>query len=74
MPERSTAKSWVLGVGVLSIALLMGLLGVPPGPVVGAAYRWLLERRLDRGPVPAEVARDELLQWWAAQSRPEPPA
>jgi poly(A) polymerase len=51
---------------------IMAVLGVPPGPVVGRAYRHLLELRLDRGPLAPEVARDELLRWWADQ--PESPA
>jgi poly(A) polymerase len=51
---------------------IMAILGVSPGPVVGRAYRHLLELRLDRGPLPAAVAREELLRWWADQ--PENPA
>lgn len=43
---------------------IMALLGISPGRDVGRAYNWLLERRLDRGPVTAEVAAAELLGWW----------
>lgn len=46
---------------------IMQALGIAPGPVVGRAYRYLLERRLDRGPVAADVAREDLLAWWATQ-------
>ena len=46
---------------------IMRILGVGPGPVVGKAYRFLLERRLDRGPAPAAVAESELREWWAAE-------
>jgi poly(A) polymerase len=46
---------------------IMAILGVRPGPVVGRAYRHLLELRLDRGPLDAETAREELLRWWATQ-------
>ncbi len=46
---------------------IMELLGLPPGREVGEAYRWLLERRMDRGPVEPEVAREELLAWWATR-------
>ena len=51
--------------------------GSPPGPVVGRAYRFLLELRLDRGPVDAATAEAELLAWWADQpesdaARPPP--
>lgn len=51
---------------------IMELLGVGPGPVVGRAYTYLLERRIDEGPLGAERAREELLAWWAAQDSPEP--
>jgi len=46
---------------------IMVLLGIPPGPTVGRAYRFLLDRRLDRGPVDAATAESELLAWWADQ-------
>ena len=46
---------------------IMALLGVPPGPVVGRAWRHLKELRLERGPLPREVAEAELLEWWATQ-------
>mgnify|MGYP000844082521 FL=1 len=47
---------------------IMGLLGVGPGPVIGEAYRFLLERRLDEGPLGEDRAREELLAWWAARN------
>ena len=46
---------------------IMKILGIAPGPLVGRAYQHLLELRLDRGPLPAGVAQDELLRWWADQ-------
>ncbi|MGH3414551.1 MAG: CCA tRNA nucleotidyltransferase [Marmoricola sp.] len=46
---------------------IMEILGVGPGPDVGAAYRHLLELRLDRGPMSFEDARAALLEW--ARSR-----
>lgn len=46
---------------------IMEILGVGPGRVVGTAYRYLLELRLDRGPMSYEAARRELLDWHAAQ-------
>jgi poly(A) polymerase len=46
---------------------IMAALGVRPGPVVGRAYRHLLQLRLDAGPVGEQAAREELLRWWAAQ-------
>jgi poly(A) polymerase len=46
---------------------IMELLGVPPGPVVGRAWKHLKELRLDRGPMDREEAATELLRWWADQ-------
>jgi poly(A) polymerase len=43
------------------------ILGIPPGPVLGRAYSYLLELRLDRGPMGKETAREELKSWWADQ-------
>jgi poly(A) polymerase len=42
---------------------IMDLLGVPPGPIVGAAWRYLKDLRLDRGPLSREEAEAELLRW-----------
>ena len=46
---------------------IMALLGVKPGPVVGEAYRYLLEVRLDEGPIGPDAATERLRQWWAAR-------
>jgi len=46
---------------------IMDVLGIGPGRDVGAAYRHLLELRMDRGPLGEDVARQELLTWWEAQ-------
>jgi len=35
---------------------------------VGEAYRWLMERRLDEGPLGRERAQRELLVWWTDPS------
>ena len=43
---------------------IMKLLGVPAGPVVGKAYDFLLELRLEHGPLGQERAEEELRQWW----------
>ncbi len=43
---------------------IMQILDVPPGPHVGEAYRFLLERRIDEGPLSEEAARAALLAWW----------
>jgi poly(A) polymerase len=47
---------------------VMELLGVPPGPVVGRALDFLLELRIDEGPLGEAEAARRLLEWWAAQS------
>lgn len=46
---------------------IMALLGIKPGPVVGRAYKFLLEERLENGPQDAEVAERKLRAWWAEQ-------
>ncbi|WP_435300642.1 CCA tRNA nucleotidyltransferase [Timonella sp. A28] len=47
---------------------IMSILGIKPGRAVGAAYKFLMEMRLDEGPVGADVARERLLEWWADHS------
>ncbi|GAA4143698.1 CCA tRNA nucleotidyltransferase [Phytohabitans flavus] len=42
---------------------IMELLGVPPGPIVGRAWRHLKEVRLERGPLDRDEAEAELLRW-----------
>jgi poly(A) polymerase len=42
---------------------IMELLGLPPGPLVGQAWRYLKELRLDRGPLPRDEAEAELRRW-----------
>ena len=44
---------------------IMKLLGVPAGPVIGKAYDFLLELRLEHGPLGQERAETELRQWWS---------
>jgi poly(A) polymerase len=46
---------------------IMELLGVSPGPVVGQAWRYLKDLRLERGPLPREEAETELLRWARAE-------
>ena len=43
---------------------IMQVLDIGPGREVGQAYAYLLERRLDRGPVDKDVAAQELREWW----------
>ncbi|MGA8458987.1 MAG: CCA tRNA nucleotidyltransferase [Streptosporangiaceae bacterium] len=46
---------------------IMRILGISPGPLVGKAYAHLLELRLEHGPLGAERATQELLDWAAAE-------
>jgi poly(A) polymerase len=46
---------------------IMEILGLPPGPHVGAAYKHLLELRMENGPLGEERARQELVSWWQAR-------
>ncbi len=43
---------------------IMQLLSLQPGPAVGAAYKHMLDYRLDNGPVEHDVAVAELLSWY----------
>jgi poly(A) polymerase len=45
---------------------VMDRLGVAPGPVVGEALAYLMELRMDRGPIPEDEAY-ELLDAWATE-------
>jgi poly(A) polymerase len=46
---------------------IMRILNIKPGPVVGRAYRYLLDVRLDNGPLGADRATELLYQWWTEQ-------
>jgi poly(A) polymerase len=46
---------------------IMALLGLKPGPVVGKAYKFLLEERMEHGPLEPAVAEAKLREWWADQ-------
>jgi poly(A) polymerase len=43
---------------------IMTILGIGPGREVGAAYRYLLQVRMEDGPMTAEQAEQVLLEWW----------
>jgi poly(A) polymerase len=46
---------------------IMEILGLEPGREVGEAYRYLMELRLDEGPMEPEEAESRLREWWAAR-------
>jgi putative nucleotidyltransferase with HDIG domain len=48
---------------------IMAILGIPPGPLVGQAYAYLLDQRMERGPIPHDEAV-ALLKEWAARAQP----
>ena len=51
---------------------IMAELGIGPGPLVGEAYRHLLELRMEHGPLGRDRAIDELRRW-AREHGLEPP-
>ncbi len=46
---------------------VMEILGIGPGRDVGQALAYLLELRLEEGPLPEEEAEARLRSWWAAR-------
>ncbi len=46
---------------------IMAALDIGPGREVGEAYRFLLELRMDRGPLGEELATEALRSWWNAR-------
>jgi poly(A) polymerase len=44
---------------------IMQILDLKPGPEVGKARNFLMELRLEEGPLGAEEAKSRLLQWWS---------
>ena len=47
---------------------IMDILGIGPGREVGAAYRFLMDLRLERGPMSEDDARQALLGWWSQRA------
>ncbi|PZE64592.1 CCA tRNA nucleotidyltransferase [Curtobacterium sp. MCBD17_021] len=46
---------------------IMRILDIPPGRAVGEAYRFLLEARMDEGPLGPDEAEARLRTWWASR-------
>jgi poly(A) polymerase len=53
---------------------IMRILGIPPGPLVGRAYAFLLELRIEQGMVGRERATQELLGWAEGEGLSVPPS
>jgi poly(A) polymerase len=51
----------------LSGEQIMEILKIKPSPTVGKAYDFLLELRLEHGPLGEEKAKQALLTWWKGQ-------
>ncbi len=49
---------------------IMAILDLAPGRDVGEAYRFLLDLRLDEGPLGADEAQARLRAWWATRIGP----
>lgn len=46
---------------------IMEILELTPGPAVGEAHKFLLELRMEHGPLGEDRAREELLAWWKSR-------
>ena len=51
---------------------IMRVLGLPPGPLVGRAWNYLLEVRLEQGELGKRRATQELLRWAEAEGLAPP--
>ena len=51
-------------------AQVMQLLGIKPSADVGKALDFLMELRMEHGPLGTERATEELIQWWKARRHP----
>jgi len=47
---------------------IMQILNIKPSPMVGEAYDFLLELRLENGPIGEDKAKEALLTWWKEQN------
>jgi poly(A) polymerase len=53
---------------------IMAILGIPPGPLVGFAWKFLRELRIEAGPLGHDAAVQELLRWAKSVGIELPPA
>jgi poly(A) polymerase len=49
-------------------AEVMSLLAIKPGADVGRALDYLMELRMDQGPLGKERATELLMQWWSTRN------
>jgi poly(A) polymerase len=49
-------------------AQIMQILSIKPSAAVGRALDFLMEIRLERGPIGEQAATQELLEWWKTNS------
>lgn len=47
---------------------IMKALDIPPGPAIGRAYQYLLDLRMEQGPLGKEAAEAALRAWWSEQA------
>jgi poly(A) polymerase len=47
---------------------VMDHLGLPPGPAIGEALDFLLEIRLEEGPIGEEASKRRLDAWWSQRT------
>jgi poly(A) polymerase len=52
---------------------IMAVLGIPPGPIVGKAWKYLLELRIEQGPMSREEGIEALRAWAREQGIELPP-
>jgi len=52
----------------LSGEQIMQILNIKASPMVGKAYDFLLELRLENGPIGEDKAKEALLNWWKEQN------
>lgn len=71
LEDRIAALAEAEGIAALRPDLdgeqIMAILGLKPGREVGEAYRFLLELRLDEGPLGPTEAQRRLTEWWTAR-------
>ena len=48
---------------------IMAILNIPSGPMIGKAYNYLLNVRLDEGPLTRDQAIERLTNWWNSQNK-----